>query len=79
MDTPRFGVPERLAQRMTMAEQHAYLRDRLSRRRVLRGGAAAAGTVAGAGLLAGDRRRAPPVPGPRRRGTGRRRPRQIGR
>ncbi|MFF4475546.1 purple acid phosphatase family protein [Stenotrophomonas sp. NPDC087984] len=53
MDTPRFGVPERLAQRMTMAEQHEYLRARLSRRRVLRGGAATAGTVAGAGLLGG--------------------------
>ncbi|GAA1142884.1 metallophosphoesterase [Streptomyces javensis] len=53
MDTPRFGVPERLAQRMTMAEQHEYLRARLSRRRVLRRGAATAGTVAGAGVLGG--------------------------
>ncbi|MYX55242.1 phosphoesterase, partial [Streptomyces sp. SID8382] len=53
MDTPRFGIPERLARRMTLAEQHEYLRDRLSRRRVLRGGAATAGTVAGAGLLGG--------------------------
>ncbi|MET7906121.1 metallophosphoesterase family protein [Streptomyces sp. NPDC005355] len=54
MDTPRFGIPEPLASRMTMAEQHEYLRTRFSRRRVLRGGAGAAGAVAGAGFLSGS-------------------------
>ncbi|MEU1786905.1 metallophosphoesterase family protein [Streptomyces sparsogenes] len=53
-DVPRVGIPERLARRMTMAEQHEYLRARLSRRGVLRGGAAGVGTVAGAGLLTGS-------------------------
>ncbi|MFI1851040.1 purple acid phosphatase family protein [Streptomyces sp. NPDC020480] len=53
-DVPRVGIPERLARRMTMAEQHEYLRTRLSRRGALRGGIAAAGTVAGAGLLTGS-------------------------
>ncbi|MGS2590625.1 purple acid phosphatase family protein [Streptomyces hebeiensis] len=51
MDTPRVGIPDHLASRMTMAEQHEYLRDRIGRRRLLRVGALAAGTVAGAGLL----------------------------
>ncbi|WP_432586582.1 metallophosphoesterase family protein [Streptomyces sp. HD1123-B1] len=54
MDTPRFGIPEPLARRMSMAEQHEYLRARFSRRRVLRGGAAAAGAAGGAGLLGGS-------------------------
>ncbi|MFI6641044.1 purple acid phosphatase family protein [Streptomyces sp. NPDC050504] len=45
-DTPRVGIPERLARRMSMPEQHEYLRSRLSRRRVLSGGAAAAGASA---------------------------------
>ncbi|MDW6059658.1 metallophosphoesterase family protein [Streptomyces sp. FXJ1.4098] len=53
-DVPRVGIPERLARRMTMAEQHEYLRTKLSRRGVLRGGAAGVGTVAGAGLLTGS-------------------------
>ncbi|MFD8337367.1 purple acid phosphatase family protein [Streptomyces solisilvae] len=73
MDTPRFGIPERLARRMTLAEQHEYLRDRLSRRRVLRGGAATAGTVAGAGLLGGAACAADAKPAPaatRRPGPG---------
>ncbi|WP_180268652.1 metallophosphoesterase family protein [Streptomyces sp. Ru87] len=48
-DTPRVGIPERLARRMTMPEQHEYLRSRLSRRGVLR----AAGTAGAAGLLSG--------------------------
>ncbi|MFC5721213.1 purple acid phosphatase family protein [Streptomyces gamaensis] len=56
MDTPRVGIPEHLASRMTMAEQHEYLRAHLPRRRftrrgMLRAGAATAGAVAGAGLL----------------------------
>ncbi|MEU1144864.1 purple acid phosphatase family protein [Streptomyces sp. NPDC005863] len=54
MDTPDVGIPERLAARMSMPEQHAYLRGRLSRRRVLAGSFAAAGAVGGAGLLAGS-------------------------
>lgn len=45
------GIDEHLAGRMSMAEQHAYLRERHSRRRVIRGGVAAAGIVAGAGVL----------------------------
>ncbi|WP_431041995.1 purple acid phosphatase family protein [Streptomyces sp. P1-3] len=53
MDTPRTGIPDHLASRMSMAEQHAYLRERFSRRRLLRTGAAGAGGVAGAGLLSG--------------------------
>lgn len=49
MDIPRFGIPEKLAGRMSMAEQHDYLRTRLTRRGVLRTGVATA-AVAGAGL-----------------------------
>ncbi|MCT2592618.1 metallophosphoesterase family protein [Streptomyces sp. N2-109] len=63
MDTPRMGIPERLAERMSMPEQHAYLRSLLSgrgrpsRRSVLRGGLrggalTAAGAAGGAGLSA---------------------------
>ncbi|MFL4907249.1 purple acid phosphatase family protein [Streptomyces sp. MMS24-I2-30] len=48
METPDFGIPPRLASRMSMAEQHEYLRTRLSRRRTL----VTAGAVAG-GLLTG--------------------------
>ncbi|MYZ36667.1 phosphoesterase, partial [Streptomyces sp. SID4917] len=51
MDTPRVGIPDRLASRMTMPEQHEYLRGRIGRRGLLRGGTLLAGTVAGAGLL----------------------------
>ena len=32
MDIPRMGVPEKLAERMSMAEQHEYLRAKFSRR-----------------------------------------------
>ncbi|WP_087926114.1 purple acid phosphatase family protein [Streptomyces albireticuli] len=53
MDTPRVGIPEHLASRMTMPEQHEYLRARLTRRGALRAGAVAAGAVAGTGLLGG--------------------------
>ncbi|MFD7713779.1 purple acid phosphatase family protein [Streptomyces sp. NPDC059786] len=49
MDTPDVGIPERLARRMSMAEQHEYLRSKLSRRRALVTG----GALAGGGLLAG--------------------------
>lgn len=48
METPDFGVPRRLAARLSMAEQHDYLRARLTRRRTL----VTAGAVAG-GLLTG--------------------------
>ncbi|MFJ2827202.1 purple acid phosphatase family protein [Streptomyces sp. NPDC087263] len=46
---PDFGIPPRLARRMTMAEQHEYLRTKLTRRRAL----VTAGALAGGGLLAG--------------------------
>ncbi|MFZ3567985.1 purple acid phosphatase family protein [Streptomyces sp. BH097] len=49
-DTPNVGIPERLARRMSMPEQHEYLRARFSRRRALTGAAA---TVGGAALLGG--------------------------
>ncbi|GAB2614019.1 metallophosphoesterase [Streptomyces capparidis] len=63
------GVPEPLAERLSMAEQHEYLRSRfgtrMSRRGLLRGGTAAAGTAAGAGLLGGSARAtAGPAAGP---------------
>ncbi|GAA2459043.1 metallophosphoesterase family protein [Streptomyces glaucus] len=48
MEIPDFGIPPELARRMSMAEQYAYLRARLSRRRALVTAGAAAG-----GLLAG--------------------------
>jgi hypothetical protein len=48
MEIPDFGVPARLAARMSMAEQHEYLRATLTRRRTL----VTAGAVAG-GLLTG--------------------------
>ncbi|MFJ8086000.1 purple acid phosphatase family protein [Streptomyces sp. NPDC096205] len=48
METPDFGIPERLARRMSMAEQHEYLRTKLTRRRTL----VTAGAVA-SGLLTG--------------------------
>ncbi|MFF3848340.1 purple acid phosphatase family protein [Streptomyces sp. NPDC002328] len=62
METPDVGIPPRLAERMSMAEQYEYLRDTRrtgpSRRRALAtagavaGGAVAGGAVAG-GLLTG--------------------------
>jgi hypothetical protein len=48
MDLPDFGIPPRLARRMSMAEQYEYLRAHLTRRRAL----VTAGAVAG-GLLTG--------------------------
>ncbi|WP_371668988.1 metallophosphoesterase family protein [Streptomyces sp. NBC_00289] len=48
METPDVGIPERLARRMSMAEQYEYLRTKLTRRRTL----VTAGAVAG-GLLTG--------------------------
>ncbi|MER7185838.1 hypothetical protein ABT404_41360 [Streptomyces hyaluromycini] len=47
MDIPDFGIPPRLAARMSMAEQYEYLRARLVSRRTL----VTAGAVAGGGLV----------------------------
>ncbi|WP_019634083.1 purple acid phosphatase family protein [Actinomadura atramentaria] len=55
------GVPDQLAERMSMAEQHEYLRSRHSRRRILGGGAAAAGALVAAGLAPGTARAAGPA------------------
>ncbi|MFJ6986427.1 MULTISPECIES: purple acid phosphatase family protein [unclassified Streptomyces] len=49
METPDVGIPPRLAERMSMAEQYAYLRERRPRRRTL----VTAGMVAGGALLTG--------------------------
>ncbi|HZX38154.1 MAG TPA: phosphoesterase, partial [Streptomyces sp.] len=56
-DTPHVGIPEQLARRMSMPEQHEYLRakharPKLSRRGALAGGIAA-GVAGGGGLLLG--------------------------
>ncbi|MFK8907031.1 purple acid phosphatase family protein [Streptomyces sp. YS-3] len=62
MDIPRFGIPEKLAGRMNMAEQHEYLRTRLTRRGVLRTSvatAAVAGVGAGTPAAASPARTAP--------------------
>jgi hypothetical protein len=47
------GVPEQLAERMSMAEQHEYLRARFSRRTMIRGGAVTLGAVAGGAFVPG--------------------------
>ncbi|MFG3270431.1 purple acid phosphatase family protein [Streptomyces luteogriseus] len=52
------GVPERLAARMSMAEQHEYLRARFSRRTMIRGGAVTLGAVAGGAFVPGATARA---------------------
>ncbi|WP_322752811.1 metallophosphoesterase family protein [Frankia sp. Cas3] len=53
MKTPRMGIPDRLAERMSMAEQHEWLMSqRPSRRSVFRAGALGAGALlAGPSLL----------------------------
>ncbi|MER8184730.1 metallophosphoesterase family protein [Kitasatospora sp. NPDC094015] len=51
MDIPRMGVPEKLADRMSMAEQHEYLRSALSRRKLLRSSAVTVGALAVGGAL----------------------------
>ncbi|MGV9898977.1 phosphoesterase, partial [Streptomyces tendae] len=58
MDIPRMGVPEPLAGRMSMAEQHEYLRARFSRRTMIRGGAVTLGAVAGGAFVPGATARA---------------------
>lgn len=47
------GVPAELAERMSMAEQHEYLRARFSRRTMIRGGAVTLGAVAGGVFVPG--------------------------
>ncbi|WP_428934644.1 fibronectin type III domain-containing protein [Streptomyces sp. ACT015] len=47
------GVPEPLAARMSMAEQHEYLRARFSRRTMIRGGAVTLGAVTGGAFVPG--------------------------
>jgi hypothetical protein len=47
------GVPEQLAERMSLAEQHEYLRARFSRRNLMRGGAVTIGAVAGGAFVPG--------------------------
>jgi hypothetical protein len=55
MDIPRMGVPDELAARLSMAEQHEYLQQKFrpSRRSLLRGGAIAAGAGLAAPLAGG--------------------------
>ncbi|MFE4022464.1 purple acid phosphatase family protein [Streptomyces sp. NPDC059101] len=62
--TPRVGIPEQLAARMTMPEQHEYLRTKLTRRGLLRSSAVTAGMVAGAGLLTAPAAQAAQTAGP---------------
>ncbi|MFF7532007.1 purple acid phosphatase family protein [Streptomyces bobili] len=59
------GVPEQLAERMSMAEQHEYLRTKLSRRTMIRGGAVTVGAVTGGAFVTG----APAQAAPRARRT----------
>ncbi|MFD5858504.1 purple acid phosphatase family protein [Streptomyces chartreusis] len=47
------GVPQQLAERMSMAEQHEYLRAKFSRRTMIRGGAVTLGAVAGGTFVPG--------------------------
>ncbi|MEU9134659.1 metallophosphoesterase family protein [Streptomyces sp. NPDC048404] len=54
------GVPERLAEKMTMAEQHEYLRATFSRRNMIRGGAVTIGAVAGGAFVPGVAQAAAP-------------------
>ncbi|MEU6273649.1 metallophosphoesterase family protein [Streptomyces populi] len=55
------GVPEQLAEKMTMAEQHEYLRARFSRRNMIRGGAVTIGAVAGGAFVPGVAQAAAPA------------------
>ncbi|MFF1306483.1 purple acid phosphatase family protein [Streptomyces sp. NPDC058307] len=47
------GVPDELAERMSMAEQHEYLHTKFSRRTMIRGGAVTLGAVAGGAFVPG--------------------------
>lgn len=61
METPNMGVPAKLAERMSMAEQHEYLRARFSRRRMLRAGAVSVSALAVGGALGSGTATAAPV------------------
>src|SRR5258705_13907024 len=59
MEPPNVGIPEPLASRMSMPEQHEYLRakharPKVSRRSALAGGLATAGAAGAGGLLLGS-------------------------
>ncbi|GGT01924.1 purple acid phosphatase family protein [Streptomyces griseoviridis] len=63
MEIPDFGIRPDLARRLSMAEQYAYLRTRLSRRRTLvTAGAVASGLLTG--CSGGGARTAAPAPAP---------------
>ncbi|MFJ9146843.1 purple acid phosphatase family protein [Streptomyces sp. NPDC102270] len=47
------GVPDELAERMSMAEQHEYLHTKFSRRNMIRGGAVTLGAVVGGAFVPG--------------------------
>ncbi|MFD9119570.1 purple acid phosphatase family protein [Streptomyces bottropensis] len=55
------GVPEQLAERMSMAEQHEYLRSKFSRRSMIRGGAVTLGAVAGGAFVPATAQAATPA------------------
>ncbi|OXY90876.1 purple acid phosphatase family protein [Streptomyces diastatochromogenes] len=60
METPDFGIPRQLAERMSMAEQYEYLHTRLVRRRTLvTAGAVAGGLLTGCSSASGTARPAP--------------------
>ncbi|MEV7176064.1 metallophosphoesterase family protein [Kitasatospora sp. NPDC093679] len=63
MDIPNMGVPAGLADRMSTAEQHEYLRSRLSRRRMLRSSAVTVGLLAVGGALGSGTASAAPAGG----------------
>src|SRR5689334_24551254 len=65
MDIPRMGVPDQLAEHMSMAEQHEYLRARFSRRTMIRGGAVTLGAVTGGAFVPGATAQATPMAAPR--------------
>ncbi|MFJ3665352.1 purple acid phosphatase family protein [Streptomyces sp. NPDC090106] len=58
------GVPDQLADRMSMAEQHEYLRARFSRRTLIRGGAVTVGAVVGGAFVPGATAQAAPATQP---------------
>ncbi|WP_181359130.1 purple acid phosphatase family protein [Streptomyces sporangiiformans] len=60
------GVPEKLADRMSLAEQHEYLQAGFSRRTMIRGGAVTLGAVVGGSFVPGATAEAA-VPSPRTR------------
>ncbi|MEU2225108.1 metallophosphoesterase family protein [Streptomyces sp. NPDC018347] len=72
METPDVGIPRPLAERLSMAEQYAYLRDRaVPRRTLVTAGAVAAGLLTGCSAAAGTRPATSRAPGPAVRPFGR--------